>query len=263
MPLPIVKSRLDGDAAAYIARSGAQDRAAINAFVRGVKALGLWESMVCWPLRSSQNAGTGTTAYSMGGLGSYDGILVNGPTWETDGISFSASNRQITLPDQASLYGARTGFVVFKTTSNSYNQVLIEFQDGANSTSYYCVFRFQGQAGFGVSGSSLVTTRSGALSSNASQSRTISLTDFQSAAFTMDDSTDNVFRNGSIETSGARTGLSAINATGGRNNRILFGNSTGLTGCFGLLSSSKWTDSQINTFYTLYKTTVGIGLGLP
>ena len=53
MPLPFQPKPLDADAAAFIQRSGATDRTAINAFVRGVKALGLWNNMVCWPLRSA------------------------------------------------------------------------------------------------------------------------------------------------------------------------------------------------------------------
>jgi hypothetical protein len=64
----------------------------INAFVLGIKDLGLYNDMVSWPLRSSQNAGTGTTAYSLGGLGTYDGILGNSPTWGVDGITFSPTN---------------------------------------------------------------------------------------------------------------------------------------------------------------------------
>jgi hypothetical protein len=65
----------DADATAFAAASGATDVAALSAFVKGVKELGLWSNMVCWPLRSSQNAGTGTTAYSLGGLGTYNGSL--------------------------------------------------------------------------------------------------------------------------------------------------------------------------------------------
>jgi hypothetical protein len=89
----------DADATAFAAASGATDVAALSAFVKGVKELGLWSNMVCWPLRSSQNAGTGTTAYSLGGLGTYNGTLVNGPTWEDDGIDFvAASNTHVTTP---------------------------------------------------------------------------------------------------------------------------------------------------------------------
>jgi hypothetical protein len=88
----IVRESLDKDAAEYCRRSGASDKRAINAFVRGVKDLGLWESMVCWPLRSEQNAGTGTTAYSLGGLGTFNGTLTNGPVWGVDGVTFSGTN---------------------------------------------------------------------------------------------------------------------------------------------------------------------------
>lgn len=98
MPLPFHRRRLDPDAADFCRRSGAPDRAAINAFVRGVKDLGLWNNMVCWPLRSSQNAGNGDTVYSLGGLGTFNGTRVNGPTWGTDGITFdSAASQEINI----------------------------------------------------------------------------------------------------------------------------------------------------------------------
>ena len=96
MPLPFQPKPLDADAAAYIARSGATDRTAINAFVRGVKALGLWNNMVCWPLRSSQNAGTGDTVYSLGGLGTFNGTRVNGPAWGANGLTTDATDERVT-----------------------------------------------------------------------------------------------------------------------------------------------------------------------
>lgn len=57
----------------------------INKFVIGIKKLGLWDTMVCWPMRSIHNAGTGTTVYSLGGLGIYNGTMVNSPMWQPDG----------------------------------------------------------------------------------------------------------------------------------------------------------------------------------
>jgi Concanavalin A-like lectin/glucanases superfamily len=56
-------------------------------FAQGIDRLGLWNSMVCWPLRSSQNAASGTTAFSLGGLGQFNGTLVNAPVWGADGVS--------------------------------------------------------------------------------------------------------------------------------------------------------------------------------
>jgi hypothetical protein len=88
----------DADAAAYFDRAGVTDATAksqINEFVVGVKGLGLYSSMVCWPLRSSQNAGTGTTAYSLGGLATYNGTLLNSPTRVEDGIQSDANNKTI------------------------------------------------------------------------------------------------------------------------------------------------------------------------
>ena len=119
MPLPFTVRRTDPDAAAFCARSGASDRAAVSAFVRGVKDLGLWESMVCWPLRSEQNAGTGTTAYSLGGLGTFDGALVNGPTWGVDGLDINGSNSQSVTVDPTPLTDFTTGhswFIVMMPT---------------------------------------------------------------------------------------------------------------------------------------------------
>ena len=60
----------------------------INKFIIGLKKLGIWSNTICWPLRSIHNAGTGTTAYSIGGLGIYNGTLTNSPTWGFDGMSF-------------------------------------------------------------------------------------------------------------------------------------------------------------------------------
>jgi hypothetical protein len=99
MPIQlIIRNPLDRDAREFIQRAGVTDAAArsqINEFVRGIKGLGLWDSMVCWPLRSSQNAGTGTTAYSLGGLGTFNGTLVNGPTWGADGINMDSAGSEI------------------------------------------------------------------------------------------------------------------------------------------------------------------------
>jgi hypothetical protein len=94
LSFPFVSASFDADARAYINASGATDRAAINHFVKGMKRLGLWSSMVCWPLRSTQNAGTGSTAYSLGGLGTYNGTLLNGPTWGADGVNFNKNSQQ-------------------------------------------------------------------------------------------------------------------------------------------------------------------------
>jgi len=75
----------------------------INKFVIGVKKLGLWNSMVCWPMRSIHNAGTGSGVYSLGGLGVFNGTMVNSPTWSQYGVEFATNpttnrSRHISVP---------------------------------------------------------------------------------------------------------------------------------------------------------------------
>jgi hypothetical protein len=58
----------------------------INKFVIGAKKLGIWNTMVCWPMRSIHNAGTGSVIYSLGGFGVYNGTLSNVALWSDKGI---------------------------------------------------------------------------------------------------------------------------------------------------------------------------------
>jgi hypothetical protein len=144
--------RRDPDAVAFAATSGATDIDAISDFVKGVKRLGLWSNMVCWPLRSSQNAGTGTTAYSLGGLGTFNGTLVNGPTWGTSGTAFTTTqfaNASITtLPQDVTLLFCAAGdgsthpsfphfFGVQEAANWSNNQIVIGGNSGAGNISTF------------------------------------------------------------------------------------------------------------------------------
>ena len=116
----------DQDADSYFQRASVNDvlgRAEVCWFVRGIKALGLWQNMVSWPLRSYQNAGTGSTAYSLGGLGTFNGTLVNSPTWGLSGITVN-TGQSITLaasiicPELVSV-----GFVVQPLTNSAGNYI--------------------------------------------------------------------------------------------------------------------------------------------
>jgi hypothetical protein len=105
----------DPDASSFFTTASVTDNTAklqLHAFVLGVKQLGLWNDMVCWPLRSSQNAGTGSTAYSLGGLGTYNGTLINGPTWGADGVSFGGNTQSIQYSPQFSVDFTKRGFSV-------------------------------------------------------------------------------------------------------------------------------------------------------
>ena len=79
----------DADADRYFQRASVNNvlgRFEVCLFVRGMKTLGLWQNMVSWPMRSYQNIGTGSTVYSLGGLGTFDGTLFNSAAWSNQSI---------------------------------------------------------------------------------------------------------------------------------------------------------------------------------
>jgi len=118
LSFPFIAASFDADARAFINTSGATARAELNHFVKGIKKLNLYSSMVCWPLRSTQNAGTGSTAYSLGGLGTYNGTLVNGPTWGADGVNFNSASARIAVTLSLSQPLTVMGVANIKTLTN-------------------------------------------------------------------------------------------------------------------------------------------------
>ena len=62
------------------------DIADIDDFVKGLKQLGLWGNIVCWPMRNIHNIGTGSTVLSLGGGGFYNGTILNSGVWDNVGI---------------------------------------------------------------------------------------------------------------------------------------------------------------------------------
>jgi hypothetical protein len=95
---------LDPLTVAYAAASGATDLAGIDKVIRYVRAESLLSNFVMYPMKSAQNAGTGSVCYGLGGLTSNEMTLVNGPTWGA-GIDFTVatSYAKVTIPGFKSL----------------------------------------------------------------------------------------------------------------------------------------------------------------
>jgi hypothetical protein len=93
--------KLDRDTKAYLKRMAVDgiktpaDIYSVNDFVVGLKDLNLWGNIICWPSRANQNAGIGTTVYSLGKL-ICNGTMVNSPTWQANGIVFTNTNQEVT-----------------------------------------------------------------------------------------------------------------------------------------------------------------------
>jgi len=247
----------DRDAINYFSRAGvtnATAKAQINAFVKGVKNLGLYNNMVCWPLRSSQNAGTGLTAYSLGGLGTFNGTLSspNGPTWGASGITFDGTNDFLLTGYTAGL-SQFSAFSIAKSNSNGGVQYEFSKDDiGVNRD-----WGILGDLG-GLNQAFLFNPTLRQLGGDASDLVIRMLCMRASSSvykFRKNNGADNNGTTGTLTqtsanlTIGARAGGSGTHFNGIVSTSILF--------------NTALSDSDTSSIYTLYKTTLGTGLGLP
>lgn len=238
-----LKSRrtFDGDAAAYFLTAGITDAEAktqINGFVIGIKDLGLWGSMVSWPLRSSQNAGTGVTAYSLGGLGTYNGTLNNNPTWTNEGVNMETAQQNISTG--LSLTQPFTIFAVFRTFGSN----------GAGTTQ-----RFYGP---NLQGALTKAAGSGATAVvNASAGITGSI-------FTSSPSTfygTQIEYNATNSTASVNGGSKQTFSLGtGNNSGFVIGDSAARGSLASFVAAINTSSASL--LYETYKTTLGQGLGL-
>jgi hypothetical protein len=255
LSFPFIAASFDADARAFINTSGATARAEINHFVKGIKKLGLYSSMVCWPLRSTQNAGTGSTAYSLGGLGTYNGTLVNGPTWGADGITFAAASSQqinaslaspspITDKSIIAIFNPTTvdqwtGIAGFMPTP-AYTDVSI----ARNSTNNFGL-ALAGAGGNGAVATQTAPTATSTYLHGYHSGRNVTVvkngTSTTTGTFTIDPTAATSFRIGTVETGFPFNGLVS----------------------FAAMISVASAGTKSAALYALYKSTLGQGLGLP
>jgi hypothetical protein len=240
---------VDSNAQSFITASGATDVRAIDQFVKGVKALGLYDSMVCWPLRSSQNSGTGTTAYSIGGLGTFNGTLVGGPAWGAGGIVYDGVDDRITTAFTQASTQVFCGVVGNMPTAGSKGI----FYGGQNSVGQE-IYWTNPRTGFGgefrYGGSNLT------IADNA-----VSGVHMWSAIGAVGSGTKGYRSTTLLGTAGANATTPSPFSLG---SALVLGRGAGLyqgTAAFAFVIHS--SPSSPNSFYNLYKQTLGTGLGLP
>ena len=245
MPLyrrQIIKPTADLDAVAYIGRSGITDVSAqndINQFVLEMKNVGLYNNMFCYPLRSTHSKGSGSTAYSLGGLGSYDGTLANSPAWGTNGVTFSPANSCLQfsylLPT-----GSHTIFAVGLNNTTITSSIVFRVSNGANNFHFW-----QRRSGTSATVFSPNTDLSGFI--NGAITNTAIASVYNSFAAT----TSRTFASGTSHGGPAFFGDLANTAQWGS------------VGTFAAVFNTTLTTAQILALHNLLKTTLCQGLGLP
>ncbi len=240
---------LDSDARAFAAASGATDVAALSAFAKGIKALGLWNSMVCWPMRSTQNAGTGTTVFSFGGLSGGNATLVNGPTWGANGIaSIVASTHSITVAAWP-ISQANTFAIGYVANTSAYNGNADSM--GGDGGVYNIL-------GWGIGTQMLIIQNDGDTTGPATGE---TLNAWQSIFGSRERNATGgrrAYRNGSLNAS-----LNANNNSLTPPGNFWISKKRTETRAFAFVLNTNLTDSLATEFNTIYKSTLGAGLGLP
>jgi hypothetical protein len=140
----------DTDVLAFAAASGAvsiPDLLKIEDLVAYLKAQSLWDYARFYPMKSAQNAGSGSTVYGLGGLTSNNMTLVNSPTWGSDGVTFASASSQYGNVGDVFNGGdltifARVAFAAATPTSNE--DILGAYSSSSDNRSF--IFRRSGIA---------------------------------------------------------------------------------------------------------------------
>jgi hypothetical protein len=231
-------------------------RQLINNFVKGIKSLGLWNSMVCWPLRSSQNVGAGLTARSLGGLGNFDGTLAGSapPTWGSDGINCATASQRLTFGPAVNIqsYGGFTifGTQIHRNLSSSSELSLLTRNDSLwPESTHQAVSQSSTLIRIGTSPSRHVTATRNGTEQNRFHSYHATVDSNESGFLTYNKTSPVAF--GSPATTGVppTTGWT------------LNWGCTGVYAMHGVMRS--YTQGQQAQLYDLYRRTLGLGLGLP
>jgi hypothetical protein len=248
----------DSDVTAYVALTNATDVSNLTTFVTGLKSNNLWSAAILYPLRSSQNA-TSTTVYGLGGGGSYNGTLTSSTLWGASGIALSG-----------------TAGLTISSFLDLRRKSIMSFVNGVASGG-----AFNSYFGFGGAGSGNVLVH---VSSSGGRGLGVTQPNLNIA--------NNATSNGTGAYCVCYTGNASTSAfearTIGGNNTVLTGSLSSLANTCNALSvghsynqsnqpvdylahtcslvlvyDGQLTSTQQDTIYTLYRNSLGAGLGLP
>lgn len=238
----------------------------VDNFVKGLKQLNLWQNIVCWPMRSIHNIGTGSRVLSLGGLGTFDATLLNSATWSNNGVNrVTAGGNFFSTPIRELGVAPISHGAVVKNATDLGNNQLYWMTAGINVNGKQFAI-----ANSGGSGQFLNTYVNlwppSAVGPNVNN--VVGLPSFTRTS-------RHYFSHRLVTGLTGRFTLNAnqVNQASAPNNWnnsvpqfVRFGAynvALNLTASFSFLSNSLVTDAQDSAMYLLLKQTIGKGLGLP
>ena len=216
--------------------------------------MGLWPKLVCWPLIAAQNAGTGSTAYSLGGLGKYPATLISTVSWSTSGLIGNSVacgvSTTLVLPtgnSSRSLFSvwknaSAAQFIPISTTSPDLNRFLL--RSNSNSPMDACADCYNGTT-YDLFGDVVVPSG------------------FNTSALSYNSSTNGlIFKANTLSASTATVPKSFASSP------VVMGGYSGVgymvgTVSFAAAMTVALSSDDMDTLRSLYKATLGASLSLP
>jgi hypothetical protein len=252
----------------------------IDNFIKGLKQLNLLQNVIVYPLRSQHNIGSGANVLSFGGIGRFDGLSINSPSWGLSGINFTAASSQyIRIPNFLNS-PVVTGFSMiclhqpdFTTTGRA-----LLGNDGATTTTRGMRINVQNHSyvtGTGVAANMFVTFPSSS-TSGGSDSASRTYIGYNTAAMHV-----NYISFGEDLNTGLAASINTTTTSGSKSLRFFsnnayntmgIGSRNGQTGTgdyfqgtmsLMMIANRAISPSEYLNVYALIKTTIGKGLGLP
>ena len=256
------------------------DVADIDNFIKGLKQLNLLQNIIVYPLRSQHNIGSGANVLSFGGIGKFDGIMINGPSWGLSGINFTAASSQyIRIPNflNSPVVAGFSMICVHQPDFTTTARALLG-NDGATATTRGMRINVQDHSyitGTGVATSMYVTFPS-SITGGGTESASRTFASYNSASmhvnyvsFSEDLNTGFVASINANTNAGTKSGrFFANNAY----NTIGIGSRSGLgtagdffqgTMSLMMIANRAISPAEYLNVYALIKTTIGKSLGLP
>lgn len=249
------RSSLDRDARGFIEKAGiknGQGRQQISDYVRGLKAMGLWGLVVSFPLRFQQNAPAGSTLYGLGKdfEGEEFSASINGTMTRTSlGLASPDTGNCLDLGRHA----IADPFFWIGGCAQIVNASGVAGELFQQSDS---VFQINGYS----NGNVLMAVYPSDLNNSLSDIPPIG--NFSSAfgVFQFTGQSDNFTSKKNAE---AQSSSTFEETSIGRSENSIIANIRCTMPFFFFASAAYSNNSQQNQFYSLYKSTLGQGLGLP
>lgn len=236
------------------------DIADIDEFINGCKNIDVWNGSKFWLFRNMYNMGTGSTVVCLNGDSSYNGVLVNSPTWENKGIRSTATGSP---PPHIQLGNTKK---VRYSSRNLVYMYICEANSVDNAFLMTCNYDLSlgsspGEGYFGASsymqwGRSLVYK-------SVSQSLSLNVPYFLSVG--LQGSIALSYKNGVSKMTASPVSVPLTDTNSIRCMAMQGGSleERGLNGVMSFVmdSNRNFSDIQQRNLYLLYKTTIGKGLG--